>query len=59
MVLKQWHGAGKLCVAVAAAAVIAGCANPRPAPVVHRTQVPPLPAPQAVPPAPVEHRRAP
>src|SRR5690349_2769871 len=43
---------GRLGLLVAAAAVVAACANPRPAPVVNRTQMPPLPAPVAVQPPP-------
>ena len=43
---------GRLGLLVAAVALVAACANPRPAPVVNRTQMPPLPAPVAVQPAP-------
>src|SRR5690606_27146610 len=39
---RAWPGA-----AVVVAVLVAGCANPRPAPVVHRTGVPQAPAPQA------------
>jgi lipoprotein NlpD len=49
---KQWRTAGRLGLAVAAAALVAACANPRPAPVVNRTNLPPLPAPEVVQPAP-------
>jgi lipoprotein NlpD len=49
---KQWFTAGRLGLVLAAASVIAGCANPRPAPVVHRTNAPTLPAPVASPPLP-------
>jgi lipoprotein NlpD len=44
--------AGRLGLVVAAAALVAACANPRPAPVVHRTNAPPLPPPAVVQPAP-------
>ena len=43
---------GRLGLLMAAVALVAACANPRPAPVVNRTQMPPLPAPVAVQPAP-------
>jgi lipoprotein NlpD len=43
---------GRAGLLLAAAAVVAACANPRPAPVVNRTQMPPLPAPVAVQPPP-------
>jgi lipoprotein NlpD len=49
---KQWRTAGRLGSAVAAAALVAACANPRPAPVVNRTNLPPLPAPEVVQPVP-------
>jgi lipoprotein NlpD len=49
---KRRRVAGRLGLVVAAAALAAACANPRPAPVVNRTGVPPLPAPVAMQPAP-------
>lgn len=52
MVSKQWLTAGRLGLVLATASVIAGCANPRPAPVVHRTNAPTYPAPEAAPPLP-------
>jgi lipoprotein NlpD len=45
MLSKQRPGTGRLCATVMAALVIAGCANPRPAPVVNRTNLPPGEAP--------------
>ncbi len=49
---KQWRRAGRLGLAMAAAALVAACANPRPAPVVNRTNLPPLPAPEVALPVP-------
>ena len=45
---KQWRPARTLGMATAMAVLLAACANPRPAPVVHRTQMPPLPAREVV-----------
>src|SRR5690606_5479174 len=47
MSLKQAGRGAWLGAAVVAAVLVAGCANPRPAPVVHRTGIPQAPAPQA------------
>jgi lipoprotein NlpD len=50
MFYKQWLSAARPGAAILAALVIAGCANPRPAPVVNRTNTP---VPQAGSPLPV------
>ncbi len=52
MFYKPWLSAARPGAAILAALVIAGCANPRPAPVVNRTNTP-LPLPQAGLPQPV------
>lgn len=51
MFSKQVTTTGRLCAAVVAALAVVGCANPGPAPVVNRTNMPlPLPLPDAQPP---------